>query len=53
MDNSYAMGKVKLLEALDVDVVNVDFDWSENAYEKAYNDIYLRIRNQNRCVINH
>ena len=53
MDNSYDMGKVKLLEALDVDVVNVDFDWSENAYEKAYNDIYNKIRNQIRCVMNH
>ena len=46
MDNSYDMGKVKLLEALDVDVVNVDFDWSEKAYERAYNDIYERIKEQ-------
>ena len=45
MDNSYDIGKVKLLEALDVDVVNVDFDWSEKAYEKAYDDIYDQIRN--------
>ena len=44
MDNSYDMGKVKLLEALDVDVVNVDFDWSEKAYQKAYNDIYDKIK---------
>ena len=48
MDSSYDMGKVKLLEALDVDVVNVDFDWSEKAYEKAYDDIYNRIRNISR-----
>ena len=48
MDSSYDMGKVKLLEALDVDVVNVDFDWSEKAYEKAYDDIYNRIRNFSR-----
>jgi len=46
MDNSYDMGKVKLLEALDVDVVNIDFDWSEKAYERAYNDIYERIKEQ-------
>ena len=44
MDNSYDMGKIKLLEALDVDVVNVNFDWSEKAYEKAYDDIYDRIK---------
>lgn len=44
------MGKVKMLEALDVDVVNVDFDWSEKAYEKAYDDLYDRIRNQIRKV---
>lgn len=44
MDNNYDMGKVKLLEALDVDVVNVNFDWSENAYEKAYDDIYDRMQ---------
>lgn len=48
MDGSYDMGKVKLLEALDVDVVNVDFDWSETAYEKAYNEIYDRIKEQIR-----
>ena len=52
MDNSYDMGKVKLLEALDVDVVNIDFDWSEKAYEKAYDDIYDRIRDQIRSVMN-
>lgn len=46
MDSSYDMGKVKLLEALDVDVVNVEFDWSEKAYEKAYNEIYDRIKEQ-------
>ena len=51
MDNSYDMGKVKLLEALDVDVVNINFDWSEKAYEKAYDDIYNSIRNQIRSVI--
>ena len=46
MDSSFDMGKVKLLEALNVDVVAVDFDWTENAYEKAYEDIYKRIREQ-------
>ena len=51
MDNSYDMGKVKLLEALDVDVVNVEFDWSEKAYEKAYDDIYDKIRYQIRSSI--
>ena len=44
MDNSYDMGKMKMLEALDVDVVPINFDWSENAYEKAYNEIYKIIR---------
>lgn len=44
LDNSYDMGKMKMLEALDVDVVPINFDWSENAYEKAYNDIYKTIR---------
>lgn len=46
MDNSYDMGKMKMLEALDVDVVPINFDWSENAYEKAYNEIYKIIREQ-------
>ena len=46
MDSSYDMGKVKLLEALDVDVVDIEFDWSEKAYEKAYNEIYNRIKEQ-------
>ena len=45
-DNSLDIGKAKLLEALDVEVINVDFDWSEKAYEKAYNDIYERIKEQ-------
>lgn len=46
MDNSYDMGKIKMLEALDVDVVQINFDWSEDAYEKAYNEIYKIIREQ-------
>ena len=46
LDNSYDLGKMKMLEALDVDVVPINFDWSENAYEKAYNEIYKIIREQ-------
>ncbi len=50
MDNSYDMGKMKMLEALDVDVVPINFDWSENAYENAYNEIYKIIREHRRIV---
>ena len=44
IDKSYDMGKMKMLEALDVDVVPINFDWSENAYENAFNEIYKKIR---------
>lgn len=43
-DGSFDIGKVKLLEALDVEVEIVDFDWSSDAYKKAYEDIYNRIK---------
>ena len=46
MDSSFDMGKMKMLEALDVDVVPINFDWGANAYEKAYNEIYKIIREQ-------
>ena len=50
LDNSYDMGKMKMLAALDVDVVPINFDWSENAYEKAYNEIYKIIQEHvRRC----
>jgi hypothetical protein len=43
-DGSFDIGKVKLLEALDVEVKIVDFDWSSEAYKKAYDEIYNRIK---------
>ena len=43
-DNSLDIGKAKLLEALDVDVEPIPFDWSERAYEKAYDKINKRIK---------
>ena len=33
-----------MLEALDVEVVSIPFDWSEAAYQKAYDLIYDRIQ---------
>ena len=45
-DGSFDIGKVKLLEALDVEVEIIDFDWSSDAYKKAYEDIYNRIKNR-------
>lgn len=45
-DNTLDIGKKKLLEALDVEVRMIDFDWSEYAYEKAYNCIYQNIKNE-------
>ena len=43
-DNSLDIGKAKLLEALDVEVEPIPFDWSERAYEKAYDKIYKMIK---------
>ncbi len=43
-DNSFDTGKAKLLEALDVKVELIPFDWSDRAYEKAYDNIYKRIK---------
>ena len=43
-DKSYDIGKIKMLEALDVEVVSIPFDWSEAAYQKAYDLIYDRIQ---------
>lgn len=50
MDKGYDTNKMELLKTLDVDVVPINFDWSENAYEKAYNEIYKRIREQVKNV---
>lgn len=44
MDKNYDTDKMKLLKAIDVDVVPIIVDESENAYEKAYNEIYRRIQ---------
>ena len=33
--------EVKLLEALDVEVEIIDFDWSPDAYKKAYEPVML------------
>ena len=43
-DKNYDIGKMKMLEALDVEVDLIPFDWSENAYQKAYDVIYDRIQ---------
>jgi hypothetical protein len=39
-DELFDTGKKKLLEAMGVEVVDISFDWSDEAYKKAYNDIY-------------
>ncbi len=44
MNDSYDTAKMELLKTLDVDVIPINLDKSENAYEKAYNEIYKRIR---------
>lgn len=43
-DKSYDIGKVKMLEALYVEVRLIPFDWSEKAYQNAYEMIYDDIR---------
>lgn len=43
-DESFDSGKKELLKALDVNVVDVEFDWSDNAYKKAYYRIYELIK---------
>lgn len=43
-DKSYDIGKIKMLEALDVEVVTIPFDWSSDAYKNAYNDIYNQVK---------
>lgn len=42
-DKGYDIGKMKMLEALDVEVDLIPFDWSEDAYKKAYDMIYDKI----------
>lgn len=42
-DKGYDIGKIKMLEALDVEVELITFDWSEGAYQKAYDKIYDKI----------
>lgn len=39
-DKSYDVGKIKMLEALDVEIKIIPFDWSANAYKNAYEIIY-------------
>lgn len=53
-DNTLDIGKKKLLEALDVEVRIIDFDWSERAYEKAYDYICQNIKNEmdESCINN-
>ncbi len=46
-DSSYDPGKIKLLEAMDVIVRPIEFDWSSNAYQNAYNEIYNILRESN------
>jgi len=44
-DESFDSGKKELLKALDVNVVDIEFDWSDNAYSKAYEKIFELIKN--------
>ena len=46
MEKNQDTDKMELLKILDVDVIPISLDESENAYEKAYNEIYKRIRAQ-------
>lgn len=43
-DKSYDIGKMKMLEALNVEIRTIPFDWSKNAYQKAYDMIYDNIK---------
>ena len=43
-DDSFDSGKKELLKALDVNVVDIEFDWSEKAYKKAYQRIFEKIK---------
>ena len=45
-DESFDPGKKELLKALDVNVVDIEFDWSDNAYKKAYQRIFDLIKNK-------
>jgi len=47
-DKGYDIGKMKMLEALDVEVDLIPFDWSEDAYQKAYDIIYDKILIQHK-----
>lgn len=44
-DKSYDSGKMELLKALDVNVVDVEFDNSDKAYINAYENIFRLIKN--------
>lgn len=44
-DKSYDPGKMELLKALDVNVVNVEFNNSDKAYTNAYEKIFELIKN--------
>lgn len=44
-DESFDPGKKELLKALDVNVVDIEFDWGDNAYKNAYDRIYELIKN--------
>ena len=44
-DKSYDYGKMELLKALDVNVVDVEFDNSDKAYINAYENIFKLIKN--------
>ena len=45
-DESFDPGKKELLKALDVNVVDIEFDWTENAYKKAYEQIFELIKSK-------
>lgn len=46
MNKSYNADKMELLKTLDVEVVSINLNKSEDAYEKAYDEIYKRVRAQ-------
>lgn len=45
-DDSYDPGKKELLKAMGVNVIDIEFDWSDDAYQKAYDKIYEIIRHK-------
>lgn len=51
-DDSYDPGKKELLKAMGVNVVDIEFDWSDDAYKKAYDKIYNMILQKKKNNLN-